>query len=81
MHQGFGELRLPADLLRKLRHDFERMKMSPQDQYAAFDFFVTAEHIIDCTQELCVLNYACSGFQIIIFSIVSRRPSVVPCPN
>lgn len=47
MHQGFGELRRPADLLRKLRHDIERMKTSPQDQYAAFDFFVTAEHIID----------------------------------
>jgi hypothetical protein len=47
MYQGFGELRLPADLLRKLKHDLERMKMAPQNQYAAFDFFVTAEHIVD----------------------------------
>lgn len=49
MNGGFGELILPNHLLQKLRHDLERMKTSPQDQYAAFDFFVTAEHIIDWT--------------------------------
>lgn len=47
MFQGFGELKVPSDLLHKLRHDLERMKGLPQDQYAAFDFFVTAEHIVD----------------------------------
>jgi hypothetical protein len=45
--QGLFELQTPADLVRKLRHDLERMANSPQDQYAAFDFFVTAEHILD----------------------------------
>lgn len=45
--QGFGELKRPKDLVRKLGHDLERMENSPQDQYPAFDFFVTAEHIVD----------------------------------
>ena len=45
--QGLFELQTPADLVKKLRHDLERMTKSPQDQYAAFDFFVTAEHILD----------------------------------
>jgi hypothetical protein len=44
---GFAELREPRDLVKKLQFDFERIKNSPQDQYAAFDFFVTAEHIVD----------------------------------
>ena len=35
---GFFALGTPADLLKKLRHDFS---------YAAFDFFVTAEHLLD----------------------------------
>ena len=46
-YQGLGELKLPADLVKKLKHDLERLKNSPQDQYAAFDFFITAEHILD----------------------------------
>lgn len=45
--RGFGELQKPEDLVRKLEHDLERLRHSPHDQYAAFDFFVTAEHIID----------------------------------
>ena len=44
---GFGELKKPIDLVRKLEFDLERINKSPKDQYAAFDFFVTAEHIID----------------------------------
>ena len=44
---GFGELRNPNDLLKKLEYDLLRINKSPRDQYAAFDFFVTAEHIID----------------------------------
>lgn len=43
----FAELRTPCDLVRKLEFDLERILQSPQDQYAAFDFFVTAEHIMD----------------------------------
>jgi len=46
-YQAFGELKTPSDLLRKLTHDIERLETTPQDQYAAFDFFVTAEHITD----------------------------------
>jgi hypothetical protein len=44
---GFGRLRAPPDLLKKLRHDFLRITGDPSVEYAAFDFFVTAEHIID----------------------------------
>lgn len=44
---GFAELRVPRDLVEKLEYDLERVLKSPQDQYAAFDFFVTAEHIVD----------------------------------
>ncbi len=46
-YKGFGNLQTPADLLSKLEHDLERMKASPEDAYAAFDYFATAEHIID----------------------------------
>jgi hypothetical protein len=45
--KGFAELRVPRDLVQKLEYDLERVRKSPQDQYAAFDFFVTAEHIVD----------------------------------
>jgi hypothetical protein len=45
--KGFAELRDPLDLVKKLEYDLERVLKSPQDQYAAFDFFVTAEHIVD----------------------------------
>jgi hypothetical protein len=45
--KAFGEIQTPADLVKKLAFDLERMKDSTQDHYAAFDFFVTAEHIVD----------------------------------
>ena len=32
-------------MLRKLEHDFERMRSQLDDPYAAFDFFVTARHL------------------------------------
>jgi|SRR6516162_9495772 len=40
-------LNTPRQLLEKLRVDFERMKREPMSAYAAFDFFVTAEHMPD----------------------------------
>ena len=43
----FGELKTPADLVRKLEHDLQRMAAAGSDQYAAFDFFVTADSIVD----------------------------------
>jgi hypothetical protein len=46
--QGFSkQLQTPGDLLEKLRHDLKRLEDSPADVYAAFDFFVTAEHMLD----------------------------------
>ena len=45
--EGFHPLNSTADLLEKVRHDFSRMQRDPLDSYAAFDFFVTAEHLLD----------------------------------
>jgi hypothetical protein len=43
----FGELRSPHDLVLKLEHDLSRMASASSDQYAAFDFFVTADSLVD----------------------------------
>jgi hypothetical protein len=43
--RGFFKLEDPFDLLRKLEHDFERLRSNSVDGYAAFDFFVTATHM------------------------------------
>ncbi len=47
--EGFFELRTPKQLLDKLHADLQRLKSalptSKEAQYAAFDFFVTAEHL------------------------------------
>lgn len=40
-------MRVPGSLLQKLIHDCERMKADPLSTYAAFDFFVTADHMLD----------------------------------
>jgi hypothetical protein len=45
--RGFCELRSVHDLLLKLQQDIVRMVDDPGDEYAAFDFFVTAEHMTD----------------------------------
>ena len=45
--KGFGQLDRPHDLLDKLKHDFARVTADCGDTYAAFDFFVTAEHMVD----------------------------------
>jgi hypothetical protein len=44
---GSFELRTASDLFRKLEYDLKRVQNNPLDSYAAFDFFVTAEHMID----------------------------------
>jgi hypothetical protein len=45
---AFGpDLRTPKDLLRKLEYDYARVEINPRETYAAFDFFVTAEHMVD----------------------------------
>ena len=44
---GFAVLQLdPRISLRSWAH-LERMRGGPEDAYAAFDFFVTADHIVD----------------------------------
>lgn len=45
--KGFGGIKSPHDLLVKLRHDFKRMSANSMDAYAAFDFFVSAHHMLD----------------------------------
>lgn len=47
VNDGFADLRTARDLFRKLEHDRERMARNAMDTYAAFDFFVTAEHLLD----------------------------------
>jgi hypothetical protein len=47
MRDGLFELKSVEDLFRKLEYDFQRLKEHPASQYAAFDFFVTAEHMLD----------------------------------
>jgi hypothetical protein len=44
---GLFELSTPRDLLAKLRHDMTRLETDPLDQYAVFDFFITAHHMTD----------------------------------
>jgi len=45
--KGAVGLQTPQDLLRKLQHDFARVQQDERDVYAAFDFFVTAHHMLD----------------------------------
>lgn len=44
---GLFQLRNASDLLAKLKHDYRRLEEAPDDAYIAFDFFVTAEHMLD----------------------------------
>ncbi len=45
--EGIFSLTTLTDLFQKLEHDFSLMQMNPSDPYAAFNFFVTAEHMVD----------------------------------
>lgn len=45
--RGLFQLQSAHDLLAKLRHDYGRLREAPNDPYVAFDFFVTAEHLLD----------------------------------
>ena len=47
--KGFFSLSTPGDLFHKLESDFERVREDPKDVYAAFDFCVTAWHLVDWT--------------------------------
>jgi hypothetical protein len=45
--KGVFALRTISDLFAKLEVDFERVRAKPADSYAAFDFCVTAWHLVD----------------------------------
>ena len=45
--KGIFALKTASDLFAKLEADFERVKADPVDSYAAFDFCVTAWHLVD----------------------------------
>lgn len=45
--QGVFELHTAEDLFAKLEHDFATLREDPGNSYAAFNFFVTAEHLLD----------------------------------
>lgn len=45
--KGFAKTRFVGDLFAKLQHDLQRMRNDPLDEDAAFDFFVTAEYMVD----------------------------------
>jgi hypothetical protein len=45
--KGFASMVCAADLLVKMQYDLSRMEQEPADPYPAFDFFVTAEHLLD----------------------------------
>ena len=47
MVKGFFSLKTPHDLLTKLEADRDRIEADPLDVYAAFDFCVTAWHLVD----------------------------------
>jgi len=44
---GIFDLQSADDLCGKLRHDFERVQANARDSYAAYDFVVTAWHLLE----------------------------------
>jgi hypothetical protein len=45
--KGIFELKSAADLIKKLRYEYDQLESDPDNPYIAFNFFVTAEHIPD----------------------------------
>ena len=45
--EGFAELQTPKDLLEKLRYDLKRFEHAPHNQCVVFDFFITADCMVD----------------------------------
>ena len=45
--KGLGSLKTPKELFEKVEHDRKRLEADPADEYAAFDFFVTAYHMLE----------------------------------
>ena len=44
---GLFELKSALDLRRKLQHEYRQLEADPSNSYIAFNFFVTAEHMLD----------------------------------
>ncbi len=44
---GLFDLLTPEDLCAKLEHDFERVEKNGSDVFAAFDFVITAWHLLE----------------------------------
>ena len=47
MTTGLFQLQTPRDMFAKLKHNHGRLANDPNNAYIAFDFFVTAEHLLD----------------------------------
>ena len=45
--KGVFNLRTPIDLLDKLKYDYAVFEKDKNNPYLAFNFFVTAEHMLD----------------------------------
>lgn len=45
--QGIFTIDKPSKLLKKLEHDYEALRNDRNNSYLAFNFFVTAEHMLD----------------------------------
>ena len=45
--EGIFNIRSPEELFVKLRSDIENMRENPVDEHAAFNFFITAESLVD----------------------------------
>jgi hypothetical protein len=45
--KGAFELRTPCQLFDKLEADFKRVQSDSLDSFAAYDFFVTAWHLVE----------------------------------
>lgn len=45
--QGLFSLHTPKDLLNKLEHDYSLLESNRNNPYHAFNYFVTAEHMLD----------------------------------
>ena len=45
--KGYFDLQSASHLREKLQHDLAQLEEAPMDAYRAFNFFVTAEHILD----------------------------------
>ena len=51
METGFFQLGSASDLFKKLEWEYENLRAQPGNAYHAFNFCITAEHMLDWTGE------------------------------